>query len=368
MPKDIILFESYPYFSGNPLELFRELLRRGYGNNYCMMWTVACDDSHKYKFPTIPYIGANEQYKKSILQSTKLIIDSNQFIHKVPGVYRIHTRHGCGFKRCQGYYNNIGDVDAIITTSDDMKRVDEQSWPSYCKSKFIITGLPSNDRLFHPNKQNLHLLLQSMGYEQFPSKLVAWLPTYRQHRWSNQLTNHKYPYGLPLIQTSDEFTRLNQYLASNDIVLLIQMHHAQSNNYHQLPNMSNVKFVRQSLKDKFAVTTADILGASDALITDYSSAYHEYIILNRPIALTIDDFNEYSKSVGFLYDYHDWISGHPCNRLANLYDFLDNVLGGVDPYINDRLRSLRKIHKYIDDQSTNRVIDFLEQKHVITKG
>ena len=42
-----------------------------------------------------------------------------------------------------------------------------------------------------------------------------------------------------------------------------------------------------------------LLRNADALITDYSSAYFDYMLLNRPIAFTVEDIEEYRKRSGF---------------------------------------------------------------------
>ena len=45
-----------------------------------------------------------------------------------------------------------------------------------------------------------------------------------------------------------------------------------------------------------------LLRNADALITDYSSAYFDYMLLNRPIAFTVEDIEEYRKKRGFVFD------------------------------------------------------------------
>ena len=110
------------------------------------------------------------------------------------------------------------------------------------------------------------------------------------------------------------------------------------------------------------VSTANLMQSFDAMITDYSAAYHEYILLDRPIALTIDDFNEYSSKTGFVFDYFDWIKGVYLKDSSDLIRFIKEVSDGVDSAKKERESAMHRIHKYIDNQSTTRVLDFLIKK------
>ena len=110
------------------------------------------------------------------------------------------------------------------------------------------------------------------------------------------------------------------------------------------------------------VSTANLMQSFDALITDYSAAYHEYIMLNRPIALTIDDFEEYSSKTGFLFDYFEWIKGEYLKTTSDLMRFIENVANGIDTAKAEREQAMHRIHQYVDNQSTKRVVDFLVEK------
>ena len=104
------------------------------------------------------------------------------------------------------------------------------------------------------------------------------------------------------------------------------------------------------------------MSAFDAMLTDYSAAYHEYIILNRPIGLTIDDLVEYSRDEGFCYNYLDWIKGDYIIKLDTLLAFVANVAANKDPSKSNRTESLKKIHSHIDNKSTERVVKYLIEK------
>lgn len=360
--KPVILFESYPDFSGSPLEIYNELVKRGYDKKYDLIWTVYDNFNEKTNYKVVKFHGCNTPEKQNVLRRTKVIIDSNRYVYKPrPDVYRIHVRHGSCLKNSISYNRGIGSVDAILTTSKEMLNCDRRIFPQQIKDKFIITGYPATDKIFSPhNLYDCGFIKEITGTDNHFSKIISWLPTFRQHRLHPSNGSKKvFPHGLPLIKNPTEFNKLNEVLKNNNILLLIHPHHAQAKNYKQLGDTSNIKFVNEHIKLKYNLANTDILGNSDALITDYSAAYHEYVILNRPVALTIDDLVEYSKSCGFFVNYLDWIKGDYLLTTDDLVNWTADLSKGIDKSKSEREKALHKIHDNIDDKATERVVDYL---------
>lgn len=360
----VILFESYPDFSGSPLEIYNELVKRGYEEKYDLVWAVYSSFNEKTNYKIIKFHGCNTPEKQEILNRTKCIIDSNRYIQKPrPDCFRLHTRHGCSFKRCLGYYAGVGAVDAILTTSEEMKKIDQQVWPSIVRNKFVITGLPALDRLFtNVDLYSSGFIKELIGADKKFDKIIGWLPTFRKHRGGGKQTGKKFPFGIPTVNSVNDFIKINEKLAEKNCLLIIQMHHAQMKDYQQLPKCSNIAFVNEDIKKKYNLTTHGLMSAFDGMITDYSAAYHEYIILNRPIALTIDDLVQYSKDEGFCYNYLEWIKGEYLLDSSEICGFIEHIATGNDVTKKDREISLKKIHKNIDNKSTERVIEIIVNK------
>lgn len=360
--KPVILFESYPDFNGSALAVYEELVRRGYDKKYDLVWAVYSDFNLKTDYKTVKFFNCNSAEKQNIIRRTKCIIDSNRFIQKFsPNVYRIFLRHGLTLKNCLGYARGIGMVDAIPTSSAEMLELDKKLWAPCIKDKFIITGTPGTDKLFHTKDLYAGFIQEITGTENKFSKIISWLPTYRDHRCSH-FGKNRFPFGLPSIHNLDEYNKINETLKKNNNLLIIQMHHAQAKNYQQLPKVSNIVFVNEVIKNKYHLSTMDILGNSDALITDYSAAYHEYIILNRPIALCIEDLVAYSKVQGFFCNYLDWIKGDYVMDNTDLCKWIDDISNGKDNSKSEREKSLNKIYKFKDDKATERVVNYLIEK------
>lgn len=362
--KPVILFESYPDFSGSPLEIYNELVKRGYDKIYDLVWAVGCNFNQKTNYKIVKFHGCTAQQKKQILDRTKIIIDSNRYIQKPrKDVYRLHTRHGLSFKKTTHYCSQVGQADAVITTSDEMMALDKKSWPSYLADKYIVTGIPVTDRLF--NKVDLYengFIKYLTGSDNKFNKIIGWIPTYRQHRNGGTQAGKVFKYGVPIINSLDDYNKLNDKLKEQNSILLIHRHHAQAKNYTELPKVSNIFIVTEADKQKFNLTTHNLMNSFDAMITDYSSAYFEYIILDKPLGLTVDDLKKYHNDLGFYFNYFEWVKGFYILDINFLIDFVTEVSNNIDSAKKERDISMNKIHKFIDNNATIRVVDYLEEK------
>lgn len=104
----------------------------------------------------------------------------------------------------------------------------------------------------------------------------------------------------------------------------------------------------------------NLLGAADALITDYSSVYYDYLLTGRPIGLTVDDFEEYKQNRGFVFDEPEKIlTGTRMETVEDLNAFVDAVADGIDPFREEHARINGLVNEYRDDRSAERVAAFL---------
>lgn len=368
--KKNIIFESFPDFTGSPLAIYKEMIRRGYDKKYNLIWaisgnTIAASDMICVKWF---YTGSVSNIEKQkYLNDAKLVIDSNRYIQKPMHGYRLHTRHGSNLKKVPGYSRGIGQVDALLTTSKAMQDVDKIVYPPNVSTKSIITGLPCNDALF--NKTDLYangFIKEITGSNEKYDKVIGWFPTYRQHRNCLSMgSGRKFTFGIPVLSTSKELNDLNDFLKKQNTLLLIQKHHAQATNFQKLPNLSNIKYISEEAKTKCKVTITDIMSFIDAMITDYSSIYFEYLLLNKPIGLCIEDLVEYSKKVGFWYNYLEWIKGEYILECNSLKLFIKNLIIGNDAAKEQRELALNKAHAFKDNKSTERVVDYIENNFKI---
>ena len=76
---------------------------------------------------------------------------------------------------------------------------------------------------------------------------------------------------------------------------------------------------------------------TDALITDYSSVYFDYLLLDKPIGFVVDDLDDYRQNRGFLLEpVGRWMPGTRIEALKDLKEFARSVAQGDDLHREDR--------------------------------
>lgn len=363
--QDVLLFESLPELSGTPRMVYNELRRRGFGRKYRMIWAVDAAFAVPKGFDALPFYGKTgllAKIRAEIVRArAKVIVDDNRFVQKLkPGTYRLHGQHGGILKYCHWYYTTMGDVDCCLTLSENLLDAERKAFAGH-PPRFVHLGYPANDPLF--DKVDLYALgfwERLTGQRKRYAKIIGWMPTYRQHRIDNGLNpgTTVFPFGVPLLRTEGDFRHLNDLLRRENILLAIQMHHAQADNFLR-GVFSNIVLVDPALKTELDISNACMMQGFDALVTDYSGVYHEFVMLDRPIAITLDDYETYSKNPGFALDFFDWIKGEYLKTAADLERFVENVARGRDVAREERRSSLRRMHNHLDNQSTKRVTDLI---------
>ena len=128
-------------------------------------------------------------------------------------------------------------------------------------------------------------------------------------------------------------------------------------------NLSNLRFIDEAFLQKNGTSNYAFMGKADALLTDYSSVFYDFLLLNRPIGLCWDDFEEYSKREGFAIDVDTvFAGGEKLFTPDDLCAFLQGVAEETDPLKDVRTELRNRIHDHQDDKSTVRVTDYIIQK------
>lgn len=107
----------------------------------------------------------------------------------------------------------------------------------------------------------------------------------------------------------------------------------------------------------------ELMQRSDYLITDYTSAYFDYLLLDRPVLFNFYDFEKYKEYRGFSFDPLDAIvAGEIFNDEESFYDKLRLILSGIDVYKEKRIFVKELVHKYTDTHSSERICNFILRK------
>ena len=159
------------------------------------------------------------------------------------------------------------------------------------------------------------------------------------------------------IMSTENFKKLQKILALRHITLIIKPHPSQDMDVFKAIESNNIKvFENKTLSDN-DIEPYTLLGSADALVTDFSSVYFDYLLVDRPIAFELSDKKTYDKGIGFIFDRPlDYMPGHKIYNIDDFVKFIDDIANDKDPCGKERNKLKELNHKYQDGHSTERVL------------
>ena len=87
---------------------------------------------------------------------------------------------------------------------------------------------------------------------------------------------------------------------------------------------------------------------ADILVTDYSSAYVDWLILDRPVIFSPYDLQEYTDKNGLTKEYHELVPPPICHTPLEVFSSISEALENPSTYAEQR-GEMKKI--YLEDMS-----------------
>ena len=120
----------------------------------------------------------------------------------------------------------------------------------------------------------------------------------------------------------------------------------------------NIAFIDEKMLRDSDADLYELMGHTDALITDYSSAAIDYMLLDKPIGYSLDDFDRYEEARGWSFDnVKDYMPGHHMYTKEDLETFIRDIAAGRDLYKDRREQILGEVQTYRDGFS-KRILDY----------
>lgn len=210
----------------------------------------------------------------------------------------------------------------------------------------LITGFPRNDNLFLNKSSEIVGQIKEM----YPmSKIIMYMPTFRDY-------NMAYNYF-----EGTNFEKFQSYLERTNSVFLFKGHYASKStcdfsNYDRFLNYDNYKSNQELYLH---------IKEMDVLITDYSSIFHDFLLLDRPIIFTPFDLSIYIKSGRELhYVYNESVPGPICNNWDEVYNQLELLSKGLLSFGENNEMFKNRYHKYQDGKSSERVFQEIKNRYL----
>lgn len=360
----LVLFESHPDFSDNSRALYEYMQKN---TDYKCVWLV----HEKSSLEILDNIGVpcyllGSKESDEVIEKARFILSTSFELanRKKRGQIHVSLWHGFGTKLV-GFFDeaapsgNFEELMTIVTQCDlitSTSRSSQMIFSAYFASdprKIAITGFPRNDYLFSEDgRKNLKALIG----KELDGRLIFYLPTMRRglkaegRQFDDNLFN--------FCDYSPDSLEL--FLEDTNSYIITKLHFADdplfSFSNQDLPKRIIVLDTSAMLSKQ--MTIYHILNAFDCLVTDYSSIYSDFMLLDRPIIFSCPDYNEYEKDRGFIAeDPRFMMPGAFVKNQKELMRHLRIALEGQDECKRYRRFMLPYFHRYSDDKSSERVFN-----------
>ena len=368
-----ILFFSTPSFSDNGKVMYEFLLNSQEEKEFKFVWLIHReDDIPNRNIPNTRFIRCDSYYYKGFslralhdVATSKYIFFTHaspmKHIEKRRGQIVVNLWHGCGYKDIQdgkSPWIQQNPFDAAIVPGTKFIETKSKFWGCE-KEKILAVGYPRYD-LFR--KEDLQARKYIEGLKGASEQLIIWMPTFRKTR-ENSYPEERIEYGfeLPILTSDADVMELNEYCRQKKITLCLKRHPKQIEYSCEKNQYSNICFISHVDLLNADIDLYAMLQYTDALISDYSSIAIDYLLLNKPIAFALDDFEKYQAARGFVFsDPLNYMPGHHIYCLEDLYAFLDDVSNGIDRFAEDRERIMPEVHNPCDNYCQR----ILEELHI----
>lgn len=195
----------------------------------------------------------------------------------------------------------------------------------YSDYKAIRSGTPRNDMLVNRNSEIIDFYKKEYASRldfDINKKIILYLPTFRRKGTETKT----------FLNLDDG---LKEILIKHDAIV-IEKNHFVEDSVLSMPRKNRNEYVIHVDQE---VNVQELLLITDVLISDYSGAFLDFVLLNRSIIHYAYDYDEYRlRDSGLYYDINEFAAGPIVRTDEDLYDSLDRCLS--NPSLYEERRSL----------------------------
>lgn len=365
--ESVIILKSMLDYSDNARALCEYMVNNGYTKKYKIYFVVNNLEYYKNRIEGVTFISSRSRmgfyyfsYLRLILTAKYLLSTHDLIINKKlaqKGQCIVRLWHGCGYKtKMQPESKKAKRFDAALVPGPLFVKIKAEFWN--VDEKYILPiGYPRYDWI--KTKDNDALKLIDSFRKNEKTKVVMWMPTFRKDKYGRSYFNYIKITQFPIMYSIDSWKELDSCCASNNIVILVKLHPYQEDYSIPFDTFTNIKEIKNELFEKMNIPMYKFIGVTDALISDYSSIAIDYLIVDKPIAFTLDYYEEEKKTRMFIFDdIRDYMPGHHLYNITDIENFIDDISKGNDLY-KDKRRQMYDMCIASSDNYCKSVLDKL---------
>lgn len=352
-----ILFCSFGgrNYDDSPKALYEEICGREIFNDYNLVWAFV--EPERFNIPRGEKIKIDTPKFFYTLLSSKVWISNSGMDRGIEiqkkGIVKVETWHGTPLKKIGGEenQNSLGgekkrkrkiDKETIRCAQSEFDREIFARIFDADKECILLSDLPRNDKLFEYRSNDIARIRSNLKIPK-DKKVILYTPTYREYL----INGNNDIYIEPPIHMEKWEKKLG-----DEYILLVRAHYAVSASL----GIKDSNFVRDvsnypCLNDLYII--------SDMMISDYSSTFFDYSILDRPMFCFAYDLEEYEEKRGLYLKIEEVL---PCGVDKTEDELLKHIVeGNVSDYSKKTAQFHRQFASYAGGAS-KKVVDKIEKK------
>lgn len=306
-------------YSDNPRAIYEYMRLDERFKDYKFIWFISNADKKNIEIEgamVVEYMSIKYFYYLAKAKYWVFNCKMQEFIKKKDNQIYLQTWHGTPLKRlghdisvdesttfsrsgmtyeqmCHSYDVDVSRYTYMISPN----RFCSEVFPSAFgveKEKLIETGYPRNDFITNALSEDVMRIKERLHIP-LDKKVILYAPTWRD----NSYVAAGYTFELKA-----DFHKWKELL-SDEYVVVFKPHYLIINQYKDDESLKGFLY---SIEANAEINELYVI--SDILITDYSSVFFDYAVLNRPIYFYMYDFNDYRDQLrGFYLDVYKELPG-----------------------------------------------------------
>lgn len=359
--KNLIVFESFSgkQYSDNPRAIFEYM--RKHRSEFNLYWSVHKDSTEVFNENGIPYIKRYTLKWLLLMTRAEYWVSNSRlplWVTKPKHTTYLQTWHGTPLKKLahdmdevympgtttekykENFSKDVSNWDYLISPNPYSTEIFKRAFQF--DKRILETGYPRNDFLVTHNQDEQILKIKEKLNLRKDKKVILYAPT-----WRDDYYFEKGRYRLDLQLDLDKL----KAVLGEEYILILRMHYLVAENL-PIEEYKGFVFDYSNYED-----IRDLYLISDILITDYSSVFFDYSILNRPIIFYAYDLENYrDKLRGFYFNIEEKTPNLIVKTNEELIEKINTIADNEFKPFKEQVNTFKQFCCLEDGHATERVV------------
>jgi CDP-glycerol glycerophosphotransferase len=350
-----------PWTEGNAVEVIRQLGSRYRGRVY---WLDGPDDAGRFGRDVRPLRRLSVRGLARYLTAELVLYTHGLYGDPAPSRRQtmVNLWHGDGIKANLAAARRRRSLHPSTYIVGSTRVLTEQKARDFHlpPGAALVTGNPRTDQFFVPSDAGA---LRRLGLDD-GRPFVIWLPTFRKAGPTGVLEGWADVAATTGVDLNERIRGGVDVLRESGLTVVVKRHPLDA----EARDVPGAVVVEDEDLASAGIPLYGLLGRSAGLITDYSSAWTDYLLLDRPIGFFIPDRDDYAESRG-LYppDALTWLPGPELDTPQSFRAFAAEVIAGETTWAPARRQAAERLGLNRTRSAARDLLDELERRGALRK-